>query len=857
MDLRTYLGDSKTLTIPLTWQGSAFHPTSAWDLIFTAKADLDDADEDAIIQKTSTAGITTTGTKALIALVHEDTATETPRTLQYDIQGQNTDTGEVRTLARGALLLVRDATRGLDSSIPIVTTNPPALRALVNLSDVTISSPTTGQALVYSGTAWVNGTVTVTTAGVTDATTNADTNPGKVLKTTAGGAVTVREVKLDATGDAGSGLLTFFGDGANGYTQVYRNTSVDTNNYQIALPFGDGTLALVSANDGLILPSDIKSIGANKLIGRHTGTAGDGQEIGIDGGLAFQGGNLKVDLATAASTWRTELGLGSLATLSSVSLTSNVTGTLPVANGGTGATTAAAARANLTATADDLAESDYINSQPGTAQKIANSVGSVRVARMGDSLTENGGFPPGPNMGIIGQFGRGATATSGSSPTNNANYAHWLFGGSANGNSKQILASSTVEMTCGNATPTPIRGDRFAFYYLTVPGSGTFDLQYQANNSGSWTNIQTGINADGALAGQVIRGTLPTSGQPAYKLRVTNVTGAGFAFVGAGVYQQHGTGIVWLGDMFANGGVDFPNPLTTTSAVYTPILADLAPDLILSCWADAGEEWDADGDFQTLMDRFTTATTFTVASVVTTNNSQSITYPSNFQIQPGMIVTGTGIPVGTRIYSVQSATAATLSQAATASGTITATLRPQTDWVQVSAHPLTVASLTQELDGIARQRAWAIRNKQTFINMHAAFRGDATWMASMGMKSTADDPHLTKVGGAVRWHHLWQKLPAGRLPLGAFGMRPYEFSPAIRPLGGNTNPLTEQLFVDRPVIIGGGTSSQINILNRSDQFNLLSGASIYSDGGDAFFAQSNSVFAISGQSSLTVASTRQ
>lgn len=94
-------------------------------------------------------------------------------------------------------------------------------------------------------------------------------------------------------------------------------------------------------------PADIGSIGGNKLIGRHNGTSGEGQEIGIDGGLTFQGGNLKVDLATTPSTWRTELGLGSLATLSTVTLTSDVTGTLPIANGGTGGTTAATARASI------------------------------------------------------------------------------------------------------------------------------------------------------------------------------------------------------------------------------------------------------------------------------------------------------------------------------------------------------------------------------------------------------------------------------------------------------------------------------------------------------------------------------
>ena len=52
-----------------------------------------------------------------------------------------------------------------------------------------------------------------------------------------------------------------------------------------------------------------------------------------------------------AATMRATLGLGGLATLSSVDLTTQVSGILPIANGGTGASTAAAARTSLGAAA--------------------------------------------------------------------------------------------------------------------------------------------------------------------------------------------------------------------------------------------------------------------------------------------------------------------------------------------------------------------------------------------------------------------------------------------------------------------------------------------------------------------------
>lgn len=66
----------------------------------------------------------------------------------------------------------------------------------------------------------------------------------------------------------------------------------------------------------------------------------------------------------------------------------------------------------------------------------------------------------------------------------------------------------------------------------------------------------------------------------------------------------------------------------------------------------------------------------TVASVSTTNLSTAITAPAGsfHEEDTGRTISGTGIPAGATIASVTSDTAATLSAAATATGTITATL---------------------------------------------------------------------------------------------------------------------------------------------------------------------------------------
>jgi hypothetical protein len=54
---------------------------------------------------------------------------------------------------------------------------------------------------------------------------------------------------------------------------------------------GSGTVWTIDAR--AITAPKLFEVGANKLLGRHTGTAGDVQEISVDGGLEFHGGQLR------------------------------------------------------------------------------------------------------------------------------------------------------------------------------------------------------------------------------------------------------------------------------------------------------------------------------------------------------------------------------------------------------------------------------------------------------------------------------------------------------------------------------------------------------------------------------------
>lgn len=137
--------------------------------------------------------------------------------------------------------------------------------------------------------------------------------------------------------DSGAGNV-YLSSGASGNLGLGTSTGVNSRLTFVAgitaadgILFGSDTNLYRSAAD--TLKTDDNLIAADPTLSTHVATKNY-----VDTTALLKASNLS-DLASA-STSRTNLGLGTLATLSTVTLTSNVTGILPVANGGTGTSTA-------------------------------------------------------------------------------------------------------------------------------------------------------------------------------------------------------------------------------------------------------------------------------------------------------------------------------------------------------------------------------------------------------------------------------------------------------------------------------------------------------------------------------------
>lgn len=191
---------------------------------------------------------------------------------------------------------------------------------------------------------------------------------------------------------------------------------------------------------------------------------------------------------------------------------------------------------------------------------------------------------------------------------------------------------------------------------------------------------------------------------------------------------------------------------TNTQGAYTQLSATLAASGTsmtvgdTSLFPSTGNLFIANsvGGYEYVAYTGKTATTFTgltrgiagssPASVVTTSGSATVTGASltTAAVQPGMFITGAGIPDGTYVVSVVNATSALLSQAATASATITATV-----YAMGTANPTHTFSATQPIAvyGHTPQFAPLISHWGSSVIMDGRFDDDKSFVFTYGMTS--------------------------------------------------------------------------------------------------------------------------
>lgn len=232
---------------------------------------------------------------------------------------------------------------------------------LHNLSDVYAPSPiSNGQILIGDGpqSRWEAATLTAGTAiniaNGAGSVTITNTAPDQIVSLTAGTGISISGTypSFTITNTLPDQIVSLTGAGTTVVTGTYPNFTITSNDQYV------GTVTSVSGTgtvNGITLTGTVTSSGSLTLGGTLGGIANSqltNSSITINGSAISLGGSVSVGTVTSVSGTGTVNGItltgtvtssGSLTlggTLSGVSLTTQVSGTLPVGNGGTGTATA-------------------------------------------------------------------------------------------------------------------------------------------------------------------------------------------------------------------------------------------------------------------------------------------------------------------------------------------------------------------------------------------------------------------------------------------------------------------------------------------------------------------------------------
>ena len=428
---------------------------------------------------------------------------------------------------------------------------------------------------------------------------------------------------------------------------------------------------------------------------------------------------------------------------------------------------------------NDTAIPDALNWQPYCVSKVAaTSAGSsilpLRVLIAGDSLSTGLRMPPNAaNLGMIGcSLQAGTVNLTSYAGGNTPNYADvWL----APYHTLGVGGSATFHVgSQGSATAIPQRANELSVMYIAESGAASFDISYLNTNGTAWTVVSSiSANNNGSMEGRVFTTGLSVSTGPRYIARINNVTGSTGAIVriiAVGLYSTTGLGVVELKGLANIGGIDTVNYGNIPDSVFTPLWTYMSPDLVVSHYADAPEEWQE--------------TKLALSNVVTNNGTTSISFssypPTEYAngnayrpyIQVGDYITGQNIPANTRITAhTRNGTTATISNSATGSGTYSAIVRgafvsfydrcsaikTNTDWIQFSMNP----TMSPALSNHERWISGTYYPTGTRVTTYDAdgtlppnnTRIDRVYVAKVA--HTAAESTLPAVGGS--WPSVWDE----------------------------------------------------------------------------------------------------
>jgi hypothetical protein len=491
---------------------------------------------------------------------------------------------------------------------------------LDELHDVQITSPTSGNTLIYNATTgvWKNANITqgsgISVTNGAGSITIANTAPDQTVALTGAGATTISGTYPNFTISsvnttyslATSTVLGLIELGSNTQQTVAANAVSATASRSYALQVnaaGQGVVNVpwTDTNSG----GTVTSVGGTGTVSglSLSGTVTTSGNLTLGGTLAVTPSNFASQTANTVMaapngtagvpTFRAILA-ADIPTLNqnTTGTAANVTGTVAVANGGTGATTAAAALTNLGAYAASN-PSGYITSS-GTA---ANVSGTVAIA--------NGGT--------------GAT-TAAAARTN-------LGATTLGGNLYTLANVAAIAFPRFNADNTVSSLDAASF--RTAIGAGT----------SSTTGTVTSVSGTGTASGLSLSGTVTTSGSLTLSGTVNSLAAGTYGISISGT-AANVTGTVAVG----NGGTGLTSvaarsiPVANSANTYTTVTPAAGQSVRVNAGNTAWEAYTPGTGTVTSVGGTGTVSGLSLSGTVTTSGNLSLggtlaVLPSNFASQ--------------------------------------------------------------------------------------------------------------------------------------------------------------------------------------------------------------------------------